>query len=72
MSVVILGALGTGVAYVLNYRLITDEGPGTASIVAYLLPVVAVILGFIALHEPVTLAMVGDGALVLLGVALSQ
>jgi hypothetical protein len=33
---------GTGAAYVLNYRLITDEGPTATSTVTYLLPVVAV------------------------------
>jgi hypothetical protein len=30
---------------VLNYRLITDEGPTATSTVTYLLPVVAVVLG---------------------------
>jgi drug/metabolite transporter (DMT)-like permease len=38
ISLLVLGALGTGVAYVLNYRLIADEGPTTASTVTYLLP----------------------------------
>ena len=34
--------LGTGLAYLLNYRLIQDEGATTASTVTYLLPIVAV------------------------------
>ncbi|MGH3782290.1 MAG: DMT family transporter, partial [Pseudonocardiaceae bacterium] len=34
-SVAVLGLLGTGVAYILNYRLITDDGPTVASTVTY-------------------------------------
>ncbi|MGA3563346.1 EamA family transporter [Melissospora conviva] len=40
-SLLVLGALGTGIAYVLNYRIIQDEGPTAASVVTYLLPIVA-------------------------------
>jgi drug/metabolite transporter (DMT)-like permease len=47
----VLGAFGTGIAYVLNYQIITDDGPTAASIVVYLLPVVAVILGMSVLGE---------------------
>lgn len=70
-AVFVLGALGTGTAYVLNYRLIADEGPA-ASIVTYLIPVVAVLLGVLGLGEPVTVPMLAGVAIVLLGVALSQ
>jgi EamA-like transporter family len=51
-AISILGALGTGTAYVLNYRLITDEGPTATSTVTYLMPVVAVALGIVFLGEP--------------------
>jgi drug/metabolite transporter (DMT)-like permease len=44
-SLLILGVLGTGAAYVLNYRIISDDGPILASTVTYLLPAVAVVLG---------------------------
>ena len=47
MAISILGALGTGAGHVLNYRLITDEGPTASSTVTYLLPVVAVVLGIV-------------------------
>ena len=33
-ALAVLGCLGTGIAYILNYRLITDEGT-TASVVTY-------------------------------------
>lgn len=71
-SLLVLGALGTGIAYVLNYRLIADEGSTAASTVSYLLPIVAVGLGYFALDEPVTLPMAAGVSLVLVGVALAQ
>jgi drug/metabolite transporter (DMT)-like permease len=71
-ALAILGALGTGAAYVLNYRIITDDGPVLASTVTYLLPVVAVLLGWVALDEPLTLPMTAGVATVLLGVALTR
>jgi drug/metabolite transporter (DMT)-like permease len=72
VSLAILGALGTGIAYVLNYRLIADEGPTVASTVSYLLPVVAILAGFLVLAEPITVGIGVGIALVLLGVSLSQ
>lgn len=71
-SVLALGGLGTGLAYVLNYRLIQDEGATTASTVTYLLPIVAVILGAIVLAEPITWHLFAGAAMVLAGVALSD
>lgn len=71
-SVLILGILGTGLAYVLNYRLIADEGPTVASTTTYLLPVVAMILGALVVHESVTLPMIAGMLVVLAGVALVQ
>lgn len=67
-----LGALGTGMAYVLNYQLITDEGATRASVVTYLLPVVSVTLGWAVLGETAGWALLGGGVLVLAGVALVQ
>jgi drug/metabolite transporter (DMT)-like permease len=67
-----LGIIGTGLAYVLNYRIITDEGPTLASTVTYLLPVVAGLLGFVVLGEPVTVQMAAGVAIVLVGIALTR
>ena len=71
-ATLILGALGTGVAYVLNYRLITDEGPTAASTVTYLLPIVAVVLGIVVRHEPATWHLLVGTVVVLAGIALAQ
>lgn len=71
-SVVILGVLGTGVAYILNYRIISDDGPVAASAVVYLLPLVAVGLGVLVLDErPAPTALAGV-VVVLAGVALTR
>jgi drug/metabolite transporter (DMT)-like permease len=69
-ALLILGVLGTSLAYVLNYRLIQDEGAARASVTTYLLPVVALILGALVVHESITLAMIAGMLLVLIGVAL--
>jgi len=71
-SLLILGVLGTGLAYVLNYRLIADEGPTVASTTTYLLPLVAVGLGALVVNETVTLSMIAGMIVVLGGVALVQ
>ena len=71
-AVAVLGILGTGVAYVLNYQIITSEGATIASTVTYLLPVVAIVLGVLFLNESVTAIVLGGIALVLAGVALTR
>ena len=51
LSVLALGAAGTGLAYVIYYGLVRDVGATTASTVTYLVPLVAVTLGVAALGE---------------------
>jgi drug/metabolite transporter (DMT)-like permease len=70
-ALAVLGAFGTGIAYVLNYRLITDEGT-TASVVTYLLPIVAVILGAAILGDHITVQIIGGMVIVLIGVAITR
>jgi drug/metabolite transporter (DMT)-like permease len=72
IALIILGAFGTGVTYVINYRIINDEGGSAASVVVYLLPVVAVLVGAVFLGEvPAPHALVGM-VIVLIGVALTR
>jgi len=71
-AMAVLGIIGTGFAYVLNYQIITSEGATVASTVTYLLPVVAIVLGVLVLGENVTAIMLAGIALVLLGVALTR
>jgi len=52
LSLVVLGVLCTGVAALLNFELIIKDGATVASTVTYLMTAVAVVLGAVALHEP--------------------
>jgi drug/metabolite transporter (DMT)-like permease len=72
VALAVLGLGGTGVAYLLLYRIITDDGPVIASSVAYLLPVVALALGALVLDEVVTLTGLLGVACVLVGVGLTR
>jgi uncharacterized membrane protein len=71
-AIAVLGIIGTGFAYVLNYQIITSEGATVASTVTYLLPVVAIVLGVLVLDESITVAALSGIALVLVGVALTR
>jgi drug/metabolite transporter (DMT)-like permease len=71
-ALVVLGIIGTGFAYVLNYQIITSEGATAASTVTYLLPAVAIVLGILVLNEAVTVTTLAGIALVLAGVALTR
>ena len=68
----LLGALGTGYAYLLNYRTLQESGATVASLVTYLVPLVAVAAGVLVLGEPFSLRLVLGGLIVIAGVALVQ
>jgi drug/metabolite transporter (DMT)-like permease len=70
-AVVALGALGTGLAYILYFALIQTAGASRAILVTYLVPAFALVYGAVFLAESITaVALVGLG-LVLAGVALA-
>ncbi|MCL2729276.1 MAG: DMT family transporter [Actinomycetia bacterium] len=71
-SVVALGALGTGVAYIWNTRIVAAWGAATASTVTYLIPVAGVVLGIVVLSEPVTWNEPAGAVIVILGVLTAQ
>ena len=70
VSLLLLGVLGTGAAYVLYYRLVADVGPTRASLVTYLVPLVAVTVGVVVLDETFHLRVLAGGALIVGGIAL--
>jgi drug/metabolite transporter (DMT)-like permease len=70
VSVVVLGVVGTGVAYILYYSLIAGAGASRAILVTYLVPSLALLYGAILLDEPLTATAVAGLGLVLAGVAL--
>jgi drug/metabolite transporter (DMT)-like permease len=71
-SVVLLGAVGTGLAYLLYYRLIADAGATSASMVTYLIPLVAVGLGVAVQSDPLSWNQFVGAAVVILGAALAE
>ena len=71
-SVVVLGAVGTGLAYLLYFRLITDVGATSASMVTYLIPIVAVFLGVLVQNDPLTWNIFVGAAVVFLGAAIAE
>jgi drug/metabolite transporter (DMT)-like permease len=71
-SVLALGALGTGLAFSLSYRVIRIAGATTAASVTYLIPIVATLLGIAVLGEQVHWYEPVGAAVILAGVAISQ
>ena len=61
----------TGFAYILYFRLIANAGPANAVAVTYLIPLFAVLWGWIFLDERLTLAMVVGCAVIFVGTALA-
>ena len=71
-STLALGALGSGLSYVLYYRIIAEAGSAIANSVTYVLPLVAILLGVIALGEPLLWHEPVGAVIVILGAAISQ
>jgi drug/metabolite transporter (DMT)-like permease len=69
-AVVWLGILGSGLAYLVFFRILGRWGATRTSMVAYLLPVYGIALGAWVLHEPIDARLLIGTALVIGGVAL--
>lgn len=69
-AVLWLGLLGSGLAYLLFYRLLRDWGSTRTSLVAYLLPIVGIVLGYVVLGETVDARILAGTALIIGGIAL--
>jgi drug/metabolite transporter (DMT)-like permease len=69
-SVAWLGVFGSGLAYMAYFRLLGRWGATRTALVAYLLPVFGIILGFLVLAEPIDATLILGTALVIAGVAL--
>ncbi len=71
-ALAILGVIGTGLAYIINYTLIRHEGATRASVVTYLVPLISLTLGATALSEPLTPNLLTGATLILTGIAISR
>ncbi|MGW1225977.1 DMT family transporter [Streptomyces sp. NPDC001515] len=72
LSVIALGALGTGLAVLLQYGLVTEVGPTTAQMVTYFIPVIATAAGVAVLGEHLSWNTPVGALVVLAGAALTQ
>ncbi|MEU6625424.1 DMT family transporter [Streptomyces litmocidini] len=72
LSVIALGALGTGYAMLLQYGVVAEVGPTTASMVTYFIPVIATAAGVALLDEHLTWNTPVGALVVLAGAALTQ
>ena len=72
LSLLLLGALGTGIAYLLNYGIISAAGATIATTVGYLMPLVAVVAGLVVLGERLTWNEPAGAVIVVAGAALTQ
>ena len=71
LAMVALGVFNTALAYFAYFRLVASEGPTFASLNNYIVPLIGVMGGALALGEPVALTAWAGLALVLTGVALT-
>jgi drug/metabolite transporter (DMT)-like permease len=70
-AAIALALLCTALAYVLYFRLIARVGPSRAISVTFLIPVFAMLWGYVALQEVPTLAMLAGCGVILLGTGLA-
>jgi drug/metabolite transporter (DMT)-like permease len=66
-----LAVICTAVAFICFFALISEAGPARATVITYVNPAVAVVLGALVLNERITPAMVGAFALILGGSVLA-
>ena len=67
VSLFVLGAGGTGLAFLIYYALIANYGPARAAVIAYIAPAFAVVYGFALLGEDITAGTVAGLVLILAG-----
>jgi drug/metabolite transporter (DMT)-like permease len=65
LAVLALGVVGTGLAFVLQFDVVRQVGPTIGATVTYVIPVVAVVLGVVLLHERLSVYQVVGAAVVL-------
>ncbi|GAB2731290.1 DMT family transporter [Streptomyces bullii] len=72
LAIAALGALGTGLAVLVQYGLVAEVGPTTAQMVTYFIPVIATAAGVAILGESLTWSTPVGAVIVLAGAALTQ
>ncbi len=70
-SVVALALICTALAFLVFFELILEVGPARATVITYINPLVAVLLGVVVLSEPFTLGIAAGLPLILVGSVLA-
>lgn len=70
-SVILLGILCTGIAFIIFFNLIANLGPAKAISVTYLIPAFGLLWGSLLLNEVITTTMLVGCGFILTGVALT-
>jgi drug/metabolite transporter (DMT)-like permease len=71
VSVAVLAVVCTALAFVLFFALIAQIGPVRATVITYINPAVAAVLGVAVLHESFTMGMAVGFVLVIAGSVLA-
>ncbi len=71
-SILILGVFGTGLAYVLYYRLIADIGATGASSVNYLVPFLSLIISALTLGESISWNVPLGGVVIVVSILIAE
>ncbi len=67
-----LGAIGTGLAFLLYYLLIERVGATNATMITYITPVIGIIAGGVFLNEPIEATLLAGGAGIIIGIWVAQ
>ncbi|CAN1526570.1 RhaT Permeases of the drug/metabolite transporter (DMT) superfamily [Sphingomonadaceae bacterium] len=70
MAALMLALISTALAYTLYFRLIDRSGASNAQLVAFLIPVFAVLLGSLLLNEKLTAGQAGGAVLIAAGLVI--
>lgn len=72
LAIAALGAIGTGLAMLVQYGIVAEVGPTTAQMVTYFIPVIATAAGVAILGESLSWSTPVGAVIVLAGAALTQ
>ncbi|MCI0345226.1 MAG: DMT family transporter [Chloroflexi bacterium] len=72
LSVVWLGVFGSSLAYLAYFRLLSQWGATRTALLAYLLPVVGIVLGVAVRQEVIDIRAIAGTGLILLGIAFAN
>ncbi|MFC7322798.1 DMT family transporter [Halobacillus campisalis] len=71
ISIIGLGCFGSGIAHLLFYYMVKNGSAEFATSVTYLIPITAMIWGYVLLEEPITSNLVAGLVIIFLGVYLA-